>query len=112
VARQDEASTAAYAITWSTTVSAERHPTDPHRDLDLASYGVVAVLEPERGTTYPDMAWEPNRSSVRSPPPTPAPGDDSGQATTCPAGIIRTAAYDVNVPFMQLERRGWDIHAV
>jgi hypothetical protein len=36
-----------------------RHPTDPHRDLDLASYGVVAVLDHERGTTYPDMAWEP-----------------------------------------------------
>ena len=30
----------------------------------------------------------------------------------CPAGIIRTAAYDVNVPFMQLGRHGWDIHAV
>ena len=30
----------------------------------------------------------------------------------CPAGNIRTAAYDVNVPFMQLERHGWDIHAV
>ncbi|MBV9379983.1 MAG: hypothetical protein JOY82_19990 [Streptosporangiaceae bacterium] len=38
-----------------------RHPTDPHRDLDLASYGVVAVLEHERGTTYPDMAWEPKQ---------------------------------------------------
>jgi hypothetical protein len=36
-----------------------RHPTDPHRDLDLASYGVVAVLDHERGTTYPDLAWEP-----------------------------------------------------
>jgi hypothetical protein len=32
--------------------------------------------------------------------------------TTCPAGIISTAAYDVNVPFMQLGRHGWDIHAV
>jgi hypothetical protein len=32
--------------------------------------------------------------------------------TACPAGIISTAAYDVNVPFMQLERHGWDIHAV
>jgi hypothetical protein len=31
---------------------------------------------------------------------------------TCPAGIISTAAYDVDVPFMQLERHGWDIHAV
>jgi hypothetical protein len=38
-----------------------RHPTDPHRDLDLASYGVVAVLDHERGTTYPDMAWEPKQ---------------------------------------------------
>ncbi|HKE65087.1 MAG TPA: hypothetical protein VKB59_10630 [Micromonosporaceae bacterium] len=36
-----------------------RHQTDPHRDLDLASYGVVAVLNGERGATYPDMAWEP-----------------------------------------------------
>jgi hypothetical protein len=31
---------------------------------------------------------------------------------TCPAGIISTAAFDVDVPFMQLERHGWDIHAV
>ena len=38
-----------------------RHPTDPHRDLDLASYGAVAVLEHGRGTTYPDMTWEPKR---------------------------------------------------
>lgn len=29
----------------------------------LASYGVVAVLEQERGTTYPDMAWEPKQVS-------------------------------------------------
>jgi hypothetical protein len=38
-----------------------RRHTDPHRDLDLASYGVVAVVEHERGTTYPDMAWEPKQ---------------------------------------------------
>jgi len=38
-----------------------RHPTDPHRDLDLACYGVVAVLEHERGTTYRDMTWEPKQ---------------------------------------------------
>ena len=38
-----------------------RHYTDPHRDLDLASYGAVAVLEHGRGTTYPDMAWEPKQ---------------------------------------------------
>jgi len=38
-----------------------RHHTDPHRDFDLASYGVVAVLGHGRGTTYPDMAWEPKQ---------------------------------------------------
>jgi hypothetical protein len=38
-----------------------RHLTDPHRDFDLASYGVVAVLDHARGTTYPDMAWEPKQ---------------------------------------------------
>ncbi len=38
-----------------------RHPTDPHRDFDLASYGIVAVLDNRRGTTYPDMPWEPKK---------------------------------------------------
>ncbi len=38
-----------------------RHLTDPHRDFDLASYGVVAVLDHGRGATYPDMAWEPKQ---------------------------------------------------
>jgi hypothetical protein len=32
--------------------------------------------------------------------------------TTCPAGTVRTKTYDVDVPFMQLQRHGWDIHAV
>ena len=32
---------------------------DPHEDLDLASYGIVKVLEDRRGRTYPDMVWEP-----------------------------------------------------
>jgi hypothetical protein len=40
---------------------APRHDSDPHRDLDLASYGAVAVLDHERGTTYPDMTWEPKQ---------------------------------------------------
>jgi hypothetical protein len=35
-----------------------------------------------------------------------------GCCVACPTDIISTAAYDVNVPFMQLERHGWDIHAV
>ena len=27
-------------------------------------------------------------------------------------GTVRTKTYDVDVPFMQLERHGWDIHAL
>jgi hypothetical protein len=35
-------------------------PGDPRHDLDLATYGVVKMLEPGRkGTAYPDMDWEP-----------------------------------------------------
>jgi len=34
-------------------------PGDPRRDLDLASLGIVRVLEGRRGDTYPDMPWEP-----------------------------------------------------
>lgn len=32
---------------------------DPRHDLDLASPGIVKVLEGRHGKTYPDMAWEP-----------------------------------------------------
>jgi hypothetical protein len=32
---------------------------DPREDLDLASYGIVKVLDDGHGETYPDMAWEP-----------------------------------------------------
>jgi hypothetical protein len=32
---------------------------DPREDLDLASYGIVKVLEDRHGGAYPDMAWEP-----------------------------------------------------
>ncbi|HET8994766.1 hypothetical protein [Rhodococcus sp. SJ-2] len=35
---------------------------DPRDDLDLASFGIVKVLENHRGQTYPDMAWEPKES--------------------------------------------------
>jgi hypothetical protein len=35
------------------------HRTDPHMDLDMASFGVVKVLEHQRGHAYPDMPWEP-----------------------------------------------------
>ena len=37
-----------------------RRPDDPTRDTDLASYGVVAMLDGGRhGTRYPSMSWEP-----------------------------------------------------
>jgi hypothetical protein len=32
---------------------------DPRADLDLASLGIVKVLEGRNGDTYPDMPWEP-----------------------------------------------------
>lgn len=32
---------------------------DPRDDLDLASPGIVKVLEDRHGDTYPDMTWEP-----------------------------------------------------
>ncbi len=35
---------------------------DPRDDLDLASPGIVAVLERGRGTTYPAMPWEPKQA--------------------------------------------------
>jgi hypothetical protein len=35
------------------------HRREPRADLDLASYGVVKVLEERTGSTYPRMAWEP-----------------------------------------------------
>jgi hypothetical protein len=35
------------------------HRRDPRLDLDMASAGVVKVLEGRLGHTYPDMCWEP-----------------------------------------------------
>jgi hypothetical protein len=32
---------------------------DPRDDLDLASLGIVKVLDGQTGDTYPDMPWEP-----------------------------------------------------
>jgi len=32
---------------------------DPREDLDLASLGIVKMLEGRHGDTYPDMPWEP-----------------------------------------------------
>lgn len=36
---------------------------DPRRDLDVASYGLVSVLDDGRhGTAYPEMTWDPKAS--------------------------------------------------
>ncbi|MFF7209654.1 hypothetical protein ACFZAU_03835 [Streptomyces sp. NPDC008238] len=35
---------------------------DPREDLDLASYGLVKVLEDRTGTTYPGTPWEPKEA--------------------------------------------------
>jgi hypothetical protein len=35
------------------------HRDDPRTDLDMASWGVVKVLEDRNGDTYPDVPWEP-----------------------------------------------------
>jgi hypothetical protein len=35
------------------------HRPDPREDLDMASWGVVKVLEHGYGDTYPDVPWEP-----------------------------------------------------
>ena len=38
------------------------HLSDPHKDFDIASFGVVKVLDGRgdaRGRRYPDMSWEP-----------------------------------------------------
>jgi hypothetical protein len=32
---------------------------DAHDDLDLASYGIVKMLEGRHGDAHPDMLWEP-----------------------------------------------------
>ncbi len=35
---------------------------DPRYDLDMANYSLVKSYEDRRGTTYPDMAWEPKEA--------------------------------------------------
>jgi hypothetical protein len=38
------------------------HRAEPRFDLDLASFGVVKILDGATGTRYPEMAWEPKAS--------------------------------------------------
>ena len=35
------------------------HRSEPHEDFDMASFGLVKVLEGRRGRRYPGMPWEP-----------------------------------------------------
>jgi hypothetical protein len=35
---------------------------DPRYDLDMANYSLVKSYEDRRGTTYPDMTWEPKEA--------------------------------------------------
>jgi hypothetical protein len=41
-----------------------QHPyrDDPQYDLDMASYSLVKSYERQRGTSYPDMTWEPKKA--------------------------------------------------
>jgi len=36
-----------------------QHRSAPREDFDMASFGLVKVLEELRGQRYPDMPWEP-----------------------------------------------------
>jgi hypothetical protein len=38
------------------------HHADPRLDLDIASYGLVKSYADRKGSTYPDLPWEPKRS--------------------------------------------------
>jgi len=35
------------------------HCSAPQQDFDMASYGIVKVLDKGHGQQYPDMPWEP-----------------------------------------------------
>ena len=35
---------------------------DPHKDLDMACYGLVKCYADKHGTVYPDMKWDPKES--------------------------------------------------
>jgi hypothetical protein len=49
----------AFVFTFALHEYTHRPDGDPRDDLDLASYGIVKVLETRLGGTYPDLPWEP-----------------------------------------------------
>lgn len=56
---ESEGIDSAFVFTFALTDFPHRPDGDPGDDLDLASYGIVKVLENRHGDTYPDMPWEP-----------------------------------------------------
>jgi hypothetical protein len=49
----------AFVFTFVSTQLPHRPAGDPRDDLDMASYGIVKVLDGGHGEAYPDMPWEP-----------------------------------------------------
>ncbi len=49
----------AFVFTFVATQFPHRPDGDPRDDLDVGSYAIVKTLDSGRGTTYPDMPWEP-----------------------------------------------------
>ncbi|HEX4214320.1 MAG TPA: hypothetical protein VIA06_13465 [Candidatus Dormibacteraeota bacterium] len=47
------------AFAWTFVCYGMPHRDDPRLDLDMASWGVVKILDQGLGTTYPGMPWEP-----------------------------------------------------
>lgn len=56
---EDEGVDSAFVFLFALHSHPHRPEDDPRDDLDLASYGIVKVLDDGRGDTYPDMPWEP-----------------------------------------------------
>ena len=49
----------AFAFTFVSSQLRHRPDGDPRDDLDRGSYSIVRMLDSDRGTTFPDMTWEP-----------------------------------------------------
>jgi hypothetical protein len=56
---ESEGVAAAFVFTFALYQLPHRPGGCPRDDLDIASYGIVKVLEVGTGATYPDMPWEP-----------------------------------------------------
>ncbi|WP_442818879.1 hypothetical protein [Streptomyces sp. NBC_01235] len=52
----------AFVFTFALYDHVHRPDGDPREDLDLASYGIVKVLDGGLGASYPDLPWEPKEA--------------------------------------------------